>query len=105
MGGLLGGASAGSVVSSGLGDLVERFKQSDQGEAAESWIRRGPNQQLAPGQVEKAVGPDVLETLVQQTGLSRDELLSRLAQILPEAVDKFTSEGRLPTSAEADRLG
>ena len=78
LGGLLGGESAGSVVSGGLGDLVERFRQTGQGEAAESSIRRGPNQQLSPDQLERAIGPEVLETLVQQTGLSHNELLSRL---------------------------
>ena len=47
---------------------------------------------------------DVLNTLSQQTGLSREELLSRLTRELPAAVDKFTPEGRLPTEDEAARL-
>lgn len=104
LGGLLGGASAGSVLSSGLGDLIERFKQNGQGQAADSWVKTGPNQQLGPEQLEQAIGPDVLSTLAQQTGLSRDELLSRLTRELPSAVDKFTPEGRLPTEIEASKL-
>ena len=48
LGGLLSGASAGSVLSGGLGDLVERFKQNGQGQAADSWVRTGPNQPLGP---------------------------------------------------------
>jgi uncharacterized protein YidB (DUF937 family) len=104
LGGLLGGASAGSVLSGGIGDLVERFRQTGQGEAAESWIKRGPNQQVAPDQLERAIGPEMLNDLVQRTGLSRQELLSRLAQVLPEAVDKFTPDGRLPTENEANRF-
>src|SRR5215510_4800335 len=43
-GGLLGGASAGSVLSGGLGELVERFKQNGHGQAADSWVGKGPNQ-------------------------------------------------------------
>src|SRR5436190_132259 len=77
LGGLLGGASAGSVLSGGLGDLIERFRQNGHGQAADSWVRTGPNQPLAPDQLEQAIGPDVLNTLSQQTGLSRDELVSR----------------------------
>src|SRR5580765_1200046 len=46
LGGLLGGTSAGGVVSGGLRDLVERFKQNGQGEVADSWVKPGPNQQL-----------------------------------------------------------
>jgi uncharacterized protein YidB (DUF937 family) len=104
LGGLLGGASAGSVLSGGLGGLIERFKQNGQTQVADSWVGKGPNQQLAPDQLEQAIGPDVLDTLSQQTGLSREELLSRLTRELPEAVDKLTPEGRLPTEAEAARL-
>lgn len=104
LGGLLGGASAGSVLSGGLGDLIDRFKQSGHGQVADSWVKTGPNQQLAPQQLEQAIGPDVLNTLSQQTGLSREELLSRLTRELPDAVDKFTPNGRLPTEDEAGRL-
>jgi len=104
LGGLLGGASAGSVLSGGLRDLIERFKQSGHGQAADSWVNTGPNQQLRPEQLEQAIGPEVLGTLSQHTGLSRDELLSRLTRELPAAVDKFTPQGRLPTEDEAARL-
>lgn len=103
LGGLLGGSSAGSVLSGGLGDLVDRFKESGQGAAADSWIRNGPNQSVAPDALERALGPEVVDKLMQQTGLSREELLSRLARTLPEAVDKYTPDGRVPTAEEAVR--
>jgi uncharacterized protein YidB (DUF937 family) len=104
LGGILGGASVGNVLSGGLGDLIERFKQNGQGPAADSWVRTGPNQQLEPNQLEQAIGPDVLNTLSQETGLSREELLTRLTRDLPKAVDNFTPQGRLPTDEEAARL-
>jgi uncharacterized protein YidB (DUF937 family) len=53
--------------------------------------------------LEQAIGPDVLETLTQHTGLSREELLARLSKNLPEAVDKYTPEGRIPAPAEFSR--
>ena len=96
LGGALGGAGAGSVLSGGLGELVERFQQNGHGEAAQSWVKQGPNQELAPHQLEQAIGPDVLDTLTQQTGLSREELLSRLSRDLPQAIDKYTPDGRVP---------
>ena len=104
LGGVLGGASAGSVLSGGLSDLIERFRQNGHGQAADSWVKRGPNQELGPDQLEQAIGPDVLNTLSQHTGLSRQELLSRLTRELPAAVDKFTPDGRVPTEDEAGRL-
>jgi uncharacterized protein YidB (DUF937 family) len=96
--GSAGGASAGGFLSGGLGELVERFKQSGHGATADSWVASGPNQQIAPPQLEQAIGPDVLNTLSKQTGLSREELLSRLSRELPDAVDKYTPQGRLPTA-------
>jgi len=104
LGGMLGGASAGSVLSGGLGELIDRFKQSGHSQTADSWVGREANQPIGPTQLEQAIGPDVLNTLSQHTGLSREELLSRLTRELPTAVDKFTPEGRLPTEEEAARL-
>ena len=101
--GSLGGASAGGVLSGGLGELLDRFKQSGQGETADSWVKTGPNKPCTPSQLEQAVGPEVLDTLSKQTGLSREELVSRLCRELPDAVDKYTPQGRLPTEAELAR--
>jgi uncharacterized protein YidB (DUF937 family) len=92
-----------SLLGGGLSDLVDRFKQNGQGEVADSWVRHGPNQQVTPQQLEQAIGPDVLAALSQQTGLSREELLSRLSRNLPDAVDKYTPEGRIPAAAEPAR--
>ena len=100
LGGLLAGTSIGGMLSGGLHDLVNSFKQAGHGEVADSWVGRGPNKQIAPPQLEKAIGPDVLTTLSQQTGLSREELLARLSRNLPDAVDKYTPDGRIPTEAE-----
>src|SRR5688572_3861183 len=60
LGGLLGGASMGSVLSGGLRDLVERFRQNGQAQAADSWVKQGPNQPLGTDQLEQAIGPEVL---------------------------------------------
>jgi uncharacterized protein YidB (DUF937 family) len=92
-----GGVDA--MLGGGLSDLVDRFKQNGQGDVADSWVSRGPNQQITPQQLEKAIGPEVLATLSQQTGLSREELLSRLSRNLPEAVDKYTPDGRIPAES------
>jgi uncharacterized protein YidB (DUF937 family) len=99
----LGGASAGGILSGGLGELLERFKQSGQSETAESWVNTGPNRQCTAEQLERAVGPEVLETLAKQTGLSRDELVKRLCRELPDAVDKYTPQGRLPLETDFSR--
>jgi uncharacterized protein YidB (DUF937 family) len=101
--GSLGGAGAGGFLSGGLGELIDRFKQNGQGDTVDSWVGTGPNKQIAPSQLEQAIGPDVLATLSRQTGLSKEELLARLSRELPNAVDKYTPQGRLPSEAEYSR--
>ena len=101
--GSLGGGGVGGLLGGGLSELIDRFKQAGQGEVADSWISKGPNQPVAPHQLEQAIPPDVLATLSQHTGLSREELLSRLSRNLPEAVDRYTPDGRLPAATEFSR--
>jgi uncharacterized protein YidB (DUF937 family) len=106
LGGLLGGLGGGGLgglLGGGLGELVESFKQQGQGDVAESWVGTGPNKPIAPNQLEQVIGPEVLATLTQQTGLSREELLSRLSTTLPEAVDQYTPDGRLPDAGDGSR--
>jgi len=99
----LGGANAGGILGGGLDELMERYKQSGQSETAESWVNTGPNQPCTADQLERAIGPEVLDTLSKQTGLSRGELITRLCRELPDAVDKYTPQGRVPTEAEFSR--
>jgi uncharacterized protein YidB (DUF937 family) len=107
LGGLLGGAGAGGLgglLGGGIGEVVDRFRQNGHGEVADSWVATGPNREVAPQQLERAIGPDVLEELQRRTGLSRDELLSRLARDLPRAIDDHTPQGRIPRSDEFGRF-
>ena len=89
-------ASGGGLVRDGLGELVDRFQRNGRGDVAQSWVNHGPNQDIAPDDLEAAIGSDVLQELSQRTGLSRDELLTRLSRQLPSAVDRYTPDGRLP---------
>jgi uncharacterized protein YidB (DUF937 family) len=94
--GMLGAGGLGGLLGGGLNELLEQFKKNGQGEAAESWVGPGPNKEVSPPQLKQAIGQDVLAALVQQTGLSQEELLARLSRELPTAVDKYTPDGRLP---------
>jgi len=105
LGGLLAGGAAGSVISGGLGDLLKQFQQNGQGETANSWVSPGPNKPISPGDLANALGADQINSLMSQSGLSRDDLLSGLSQHLPDVVNHLTPDGRLPTEAEvAERI-
>jgi uncharacterized protein YidB (DUF937 family) len=83
----------------GVGDLIEQMKKKGLGEQADSWVSPGENKPVSEAQVDEALGPDLIDMLQKQTGLSRAELLERLSKVLPEAVDKMTPDGRVPSSA------
>ena len=100
LGGLLAGGAAGSVISGGLGDLLKQFQQNGQGEAANSWVSTGPNKQISPDDLGRALGADQLNALSAQSGLSREALLAGLSQHLPDVINHLTPDGRLPTESE-----
>jgi uncharacterized protein YidB (DUF937 family) len=101
LGGLLGGLlGGGGLAGGGLGGLLDQFRQSGYGEHVDSWVGTGQNRRLAPDELSQALGPDTLDELEQQTGLPRQQLLSELSQELPDAVDQFTPDGRLPAEQE-----
>jgi uncharacterized protein YidB (DUF937 family) len=104
IGDLLGGGAAGTILSGGLGDLLNQLKQSGQGDKANSWVAKGPNKPVSPQELEQALGKDKIGWLVQETGMSRDDLLAGLSRELPDVVDQLTPEGRLPTEQEAARM-
>lgn len=79
----------------GLGDLVDSFKKAGLGQKADSWVSTGQNEDVTPDEVEKSVGGDLVDDLAKQTGISREELLKRLSEVLPGLVDKMTPAGRV----------
>jgi uncharacterized protein YidB (DUF937 family) len=95
--GAFGGAGAGGLIGNGVRELMERFQQNGKGDVAQSWVSTGPNRDIAPHELESAIGHDVLADLSQKTGLSKEDLLQRLSRELPTAVDKYTPDGNIPT--------
>ena len=93
-GGLLGG----------LGDLLNKLEQGGLGNATNSWVGQGQNQPVSPGQLGSALGPDIMKTLSQLTGVPEDELTKQLSQGLPAIVNSLTPNGRLPTVAELSKM-
>jgi uncharacterized protein YidB (DUF937 family) len=100
LGGLLAGGAAGSVLSGGLGDLLNQFQKAGQGDAANSWVGKGENRAIAPGDLANALGADQIDAIASQAGMSRNDLLQGLSQYLPGVIDHLTPDGRLPDENE-----
>jgi len=96
LGNTLGGAGAGGFLSGGLGELMDRFKQNGQGDAADSWVGTGPNQPVDPQRLGSALGSDAVNQLSSKSGLDVGSLLPMLAAFLPQIINALTPDGKVP---------
>ena len=104
LGGLLAGGAAGSVLSGGLDDLLKQLQQGGQKDVADSWVGKGPNKPVDPNDLAGALGADQIGLMMDQSGLSKQELLEGLSNYLPQIVDQLTPDGRMPSEDELRRL-
>jgi uncharacterized protein YidB (DUF937 family) len=105
--GLLGGIVGAGMVSvvnnvlekhGGLQGVVNEFERNGLGSTVRSWVSTGPNQPISPDEVQRALGPDLLQQLSQKSGVSVEELSRKLSEVLPQAVDTMTPNGTIPKS-------
>src|SRR5580704_17679326 len=104
LGGLLGAGTAGTVLSSGLNDLLKQFQQTGQGNAANSWVGNGPNKSISPDDLAKVLDSDQIKTLMAHAGLTRDQVLNALSEHLPGLVNEMTPNRRPPTEQEVSHM-
>jgi uncharacterized protein YidB (DUF937 family) len=103
--GLLGGIVGAGMVSvlngvleqhGGLQGVVSQFEKNGLGATVKSWVATGPNQPISPDEVHRVLGPDLLQQLSAKSGLSVQDLAQKLSQVLPQAVDQLTPDGKIP---------
>lgn len=89
----------------GLAGLIEQFTRGGLGDVVSSWVGTGQNQPVSAEQLGQVFGGDLLGRLTQQTGLSQGDLLGQLAQVLPQAVDRMTPQGQVPSDGGLGDIG
>jgi len=82
--------------SGGLQDLIQAFQRSGLGDIVSSWISTGQNEAISPRQLEQALGDDRIGQLSRDAGLSSQQALGALAQLLPVIIDRLTPQGQPP---------
>ena len=105
--GLVGGVVGAAMVSvvngifeqhGGLQGVVSEFEKNGLGPTVRSWVGTGPNQTISADDVHRVLGPDLLRQLSEKSGMSLPDLIQKLSQVLPQAVDKLTPDGVIPKS-------
>jgi uncharacterized protein YidB (DUF937 family) len=86
----------------GLQKLLSGFQAQGMGDKADSWVGKGENEQITPGELRRAVGDDTIREAAAQAGVSEDEAAAGMAALLPQVVDRVTPEGKVD-DAEVER--
>lgn len=86
----------------GLQALLGQLQNSPIGGQVSSWIGGGTNEPVSGEQIADAVGPENVEALADQAGMSPDQVKGGLSELLPNLVDKLTPGGQIPG---AEQLG
>lgn len=81
----------------GLQNVVSQFQKNGFGDTMKSWISQGQNLPITADQIHQAVGSDTVKALATKMGLPGDKIADMLAQYLPQAIDKVTPDGKLPS--------
>ena len=95
--GVLGGLLA---QSGGLQGLANKFAQSGQGNAFQSWVGMGENQPISNNQIQNTLGSEQVNALAAKMGIDPAQASSFLAEYLPKIVDKLTPEGKVDPTAD-----
>jgi uncharacterized protein YidB (DUF937 family) len=82
-----------------LNSLKQKFEASGLGDKVQSWISTGPNTPATAEDIKKTIDPDKLQAFADKQGVDVDTAAQRVADVLPDAVDKLTPEGKVPVSA------
>jgi uncharacterized protein YidB (DUF937 family) len=106
-------AGAGSLISAagqlidragGVQGLVSTLQQHGLGGAVQSWVGTGANQAISSDQLGQALQNSGLGSVVQEQaaklGVDPNELLGKLSQVLPHAVDHLTPDGQVPDASQ-----
>ena len=95
--GVLGGLLA---QSGGLQGLANKFAQSGQGNAFQSWVGMGENQPVSNDQIQNVLGSEQVNAIATRMGVDPAIVSTFLAEYLPKIVDKLTPAGKIDPAAD-----
>lgn len=83
----------------GVEGLLGKLRAGGLGDVVDSWVSPGPNKPVEPERLGEALGPDTVNRISADTGISITSLLPMLAAFLPMIIDKLTPDGNVPKDA------
>ena len=86
--------------SGGLQGLANKFAQTGQENAFQSWVGMGENQPISGNQVQSALGSEQINAIATRMGVDPAVASTFLAEYLPKIVDKLTPAGKIDPAAD-----
>lgn len=83
--------------SGGVTGLLNKLSGSGLQEVVASWVGTGQNKAISPEQVTAGLGSDFMGKIASMAGVSTDQVAPILAKVLPQAVDKLSPQGKMPS--------
>lgn len=80
----------------GLNGLVSQFVSKGLGDVIGTWVGTGKNLPISADQLHSVLGSDTVKNLSSKLGMDSGALTSQLSNLLPQAVDKLTPDGKVP---------
>ncbi|MCX4694145.1 YidB family protein [Streptomyces sp. NBC_01408] len=105
LGSLLGGGAGGGQAGGGnnpLGGLMDMLNKSGLADQAQSWVGTGENKPVSADQIKEALPAGTLQKVAEQAGVTPEQAADEIAQTLPQAVDKLTPDGQVPSGSLED---
>jgi uncharacterized protein YidB (DUF937 family) len=86
----------------GVEGIINKFKENGLAQQAASWVGTGDNLSITPEQVASVLGEGAIADMAAKVGLTPEMISSRIAEHLPNIVDKLTPNGEV--SGESGNL-
>lgn len=86
----------------GVEGIINKFKENGLAQQAASWVGTGDNLSITPEEVASVLGEGAIADMAAKVGLTPEMISSKIAEHLPNIVDKLTPNGEV--SGESGNL-
>lgn len=83
----------------GLEGVIAKFNEAGFTEQTASWISQGENLPISPEQIIQVLGRDSIASIAEKLTLSPTDVSTKIAEYLPQAVNKMTPNGKLDSNS------
>lgn len=80
----------------GFSALLQAFHEKGLGGVISSWVGTGANQAISAEQIQSVLGNEHIKQFAAKAGIDPEQASAKIAECLPQVVDKLTPNGEVP---------